>query len=106
MNKASIIKDVKEKWRVYLVIYVMAFLYIVCIDGFPNWTYYIPIRLMAIFCAYAFGNSYYVYKKKISKFDKFIEDVKYTFKGLAIILVLGLMLKLLILIGIDVSAFL
>ena len=106
MQTARIKEVLEERWKFYLVGYLIGYIVPISMDGLPNWTYLFPIKLMSIATALGLGTAFYYGSKKVPVFEGAYRFLKYAFVIIAIFVV-GLMLKqiLLALVGFDIMPY-
>lgn len=94
----------KERWKFYLIGYIIGYLIPIINDRKINLYYLFPLKLMGIACALGIGTAFYYGSKKIPVFKTFYRSVKYVVFIDALFLVF-LLIKVIIisLTGFDIT---
>jgi hypothetical protein len=72
------IKEVlAERWKFYLVGYVIGYIVPISMDGLQNWTYLFPIKLMSIATALGLGTAFYYGSRQMPVFEIAFRSIKY-----------------------------
>ena len=77
MNADKLIQIIKERWKFYLIGYVIGYLAPLALEGAPSWHYFFPLRLMGIAGALGIGTAFYYGSKKLPVFQILSRSIKY-----------------------------
>ena len=66
----------KERWKFYLIGYLIGYFIPIILYGVPSWQYLLPIRIMGIACALIIGTALYYGSKKATIIEGFYSGVK------------------------------
>lgn len=86
----------KERWKFYLIGYLVGYFVPIILYGVPSWQYLLPIRIIGVSCALVIGTAYYYGSQKIPIFEGTFRSLKYVLTMLGLML-LAFVLKELIL---------
>lgn len=99
-----ILKEIiKERWKFYLLGYIIGYIASIRITGVPSIVYLIPIKLIAIFTAMMIGTAFYYGHKKVPVYEVPLRLIKYMMLFIVITLIFKLIYVLLLRIGIDIT---
>lgn len=70
-------KVLKERWKFYLIGYMIGYLIPIINDRKVNLHYLFPFKLIGAACALGIGTAFYYGSKKIPVFEMFTRSVKY-----------------------------
>lgn len=96
----------KERWKFYLIGYVIGYLIPIINDRQVNIYYLFPFKLMGVACALGIGTAFYYGSKKMPVFEMFYRSVKYA-AFIVIIFLFFLLIKVIIisLTGFDITPY-
>lgn len=96
----------KERWRFYLIGYIIGYLIPIINDGRVNIYYLFPIKLMGIVGALGVGTAFYYGSKKIPVLEGMYRSIKYVLFIVALFLCV-LFIKVIIIssTGFDITPF-
>jgi uncharacterized membrane protein len=97
----NIKKIVKERWKFYLVGFIVGYFIPILTYGVPSWKYLFPIRYLTVGMTIGIGNSLYVGATKFTNTNAFVNAVK----SVAIVLCFWLLLYLIRLIILKTLSF-
>lgn len=104
INKIKLL--IKERWKFYLIGYIMGYAIPIMLEGVPNWQYLFPLKIMGIAGALGIGTAYYYGSKKRPVFEILRRSVKYAvFISLLFLVTFGIKELLLISTGFDITPF-
>ena len=89
-NKFRII--IKERWKFYIMGYVIGYVAPIALEGAPSWHYFFPFRLMGIAGALGIGIAFYYGSKKLPIFQILSRSIKYAVL-LVLIFIIAYILK-------------
>ncbi len=97
---------IMERWKFYLVGYLVAFFAPIILYGIPGWQYLFPIRIIGIAGALGIGTALYYGSKKIPVFEGAYRSIKYALIMVALMLfAYGLKEIILSISGFDITPF-
>jgi uncharacterized membrane protein YkvI len=98
---------IKERWKFYLIGYLIGYAIPLITYGAPNWRYLFPIKIIGIACALGIGNAFYYGSKQIPVFEITKRSIKYVLIIVAMILItFGFKELILSIYGFDITPFL
>lgn len=96
----------KERWKFYLIGYLIGYFVPIILYGAPSWQYLMPIRIMGIACAPAIGSAIYYGLKKASIIDGVRRSLKYVVFMVVLILCTFILKELILSIwGFDITPY-
>lgn len=94
---------IKERWKFYLICYIIGYIVSIRITGVPSITYLIPIKIFAIFIGVGLGTAFYYAYKKVPIYEVPLRLIKYIVAYILILLIFKLIYTLLLPLGIDIT---
>ncbi|MDF2612115.1 MAG: hypothetical protein K0R92_3589 [Lachnospiraceae bacterium] len=73
----KLLEVVKERWKFYLVVYLLGYIISLIATGVPNIVYIIPVKLSALGLAILGGNAFYHASKGMPVYHFPIKGFKY-----------------------------
>ncbi len=106
MKVEKIKSIIKERWKFYLVGYLIAYFIPIILYGIPSWQYLLPTRILGVAGALLIGTAYYYGSKKTPVFEGAYRSIKYALIMLALMLLAyGLKGLILSISGFDITPF-
>ncbi len=106
MNINKIMMILKERWKFYLRVYLLAYLIPIILYGVPSWQYLFPIRIIGIVGALGIGTAFYYGSKKTPVFEGLYRTLKYVaFIIIFVLSAFGLKEVILSATGVDITPF-
>lgn len=105
MKKYKFKEIFRERWKFYLFGYIFGYILSLIYCGAPNFLYLIPIKLTSIIFGLLVGTALYDAKQKVTVFNSVYRGLKYMLIATILILVFGILQKILIVYGIDITPF-
>lgn len=104
MNISVLIKDLRKKWKIYVIGYLIGYIIYIISNGAPTWHYYFPIKALGVGVSLTLGSLLDDDLIKSSHLEKKWKSLKFTVM-MAILIISAYLLKSLILIltGYDIS---
>lgn len=99
----NFIKVFAERWKFYLVSYILGYVISLFTTGIPSIFYLIPIKMTAIVIMIFIGNAFYHASRKMPVYLYPIKGMKYILIVLAVMVVFYSIKAMLLLLGIDVT---
>lgn len=106
MNVVKYKLILKERWKFYLVGYLITYFIPIILYGIPSWQYLLPTRIMGVAGALGIGTALYYGSKKTPVFEGAYRSIKYALIMVAIMLfAYGLKELILSISGFDITPF-
>ncbi|AFM39426.1 hypothetical protein Desaci_0358 [Desulfosporosinus acidiphilus SJ4] len=96
----------KERWKFYLIGYLIAYFIPIILYGIPSWQYLFPTRIFGISGALLIGTAFYYGSKKLPVVEITFRSLKYVgFMLVLMLLTLALKELILSISGFDITPF-
>ncbi|WFR55933.1 hypothetical protein QA584_20260 [Anaerocolumna sp. AGMB13025] len=97
---------IKERWKFYLIGYILGYLIPIINDRQINIYYLFPLKLMGLACALLLGTAFYYGSKQMPVFEGMFRSVKYVLFMIVLFVVI-LLIKVIIssITGFDITPF-
>ncbi|MBB6214124.1 hypothetical protein HNQ80_000193 [Anaerosolibacter carboniphilus] len=87
MQKEKLINVVKERWKYYLIGYIVGYIFPLIYSGVPDIRYLFPIKIMSFVFALWIGTSLYYASLKLPVFVTASRSMKYIIAGVILIII-------------------
>lgn len=104
MNISVLINDVRKKWKIYAIGYLIGYIWYLVSEGAPTWHYYFPIKVQCFGVSLSLGFLLDDELLKSSHLEKEWKSLKFTVWIISLLILSVLFRSLILLLtGYDIS---